>query len=234
MAIEWESDKYDAVYATGGAELVYDLPYRRSGYYPLFKAVLQTLRSHGSRSILEVGCGTGGFAHLWFDTDAALKYRGFDFSPVAVERAMKRTRRPEVFFVGDARKPSSYSGEFDTIVCTEVLEHIDADLEVIEQWTEGSFCVCSVPNFPAENHVRVFSSDDQIRERYGALIDISKIFKVKKPYLFDLSWRNYLRELRWNRYRPARLARILGLAPFEKAGGWYVFAGTRTKKPEVT
>lgn len=234
MAIEWQSDKYDAVYATGGADLIYELPYRHSGYYPLFKAVLKALRAHESKSILEVGCGTGGFAHLWFDTDAALHYRGFDFSPVAVERAIERTRRPEVFFVGDARNSQSYLGKFDTIVCTEVLEHIDADLEVIEQWVDGSFCVCSVPNFPAENHVRVFSSEDQVKERYGALIDISKIFKVKKPYLFDLSWQSYLREIRWNRYRPARLARILGLASFEEAGGWYVFVGRRTSNPKAT
>jgi hypothetical protein len=71
-------------------------------------------------------------------------------------------------------------------------------------------------------------SEREVLKRYGRLISIQGVIKVKKPYLFDLSWKSYAKELRWNRYRPERLAKILGLASFESAGGWYVFHGKRT------
>ncbi len=228
MPAEWSSNQYDEVYATGGTDQIYDLPYRHSGYYPLFKAVARALRAHRARSVLEVGCGTGGFALLWLEGGGGVAYRGFDFSSTAVERAQARTGRPELFKVGDARSPSSYRDDFDAIVCTEVLEHIEQDLEVMSLWPAGTRCVCSVPNFGAENHVRYFQSEDEVRHRYGGLVNIEKVVRVKRPYLNDLSWRSYARELRWNRYRPKRLRMILGLTSFDRAGGWFLFSGTRT------
>ena len=226
---EFASEQYDEIYAAGGAERIYDVPYRQSGYYPLFKRVQRILKRQKIRSVLEVGCGTGGLAHLLKDRSPAIVYRGFDFSPVAVQRAAARLGEPGWFFVGDARARESYPGEFDTIVCTEVLEHIEADLEVIAQWTPGVHCVCSVPNFDADNHVRHFASEEEVRRRYGELIAIEQIVKVKKPFLSDLSLRSRAQALLWNRYRPRRLLAILGLVSFEALGGWYVFTGRRTR-----
>lgn len=226
---EFASGQYDQIYASGGAELVYELPYQHSGYYPLFKQVHRTLKRQGGvRSILEVGCGTGGLAHLLTNREPTIAYRGFDFSPVAVQRASARLARPELFFVGDARRKESYSGNAEAIVCTEVLEHIDADLEVVVQWAPGAYCVCSVPNFDADNHVRYFTSEEEVRQRYGSLIDIERIAKVKKPFLTNLSASSRVRALLWNRYRPRRLLAILGLGSFQTLGGWFVFSGRRT------
>lgn len=224
---EFQSDQYDAIYRDGGSEGIYHLPYQRSGYFPLFKQVLQTLRARGSRSVLEVGSGNGAFAHLLADRAPAIKYQGFDFSPLAVEQAAQRIGRPELFFVGDAREVACYQRGFDTIVCTEVLEHIEIDREVVEQWPAGAYCVCSVPNFDAENHVRHFQSEAEVRSRYGDLIEIDRIVRIKKPFLSDISWRSQAQALRWNRYRPARLMAILGWSSFESLGGWFVFTGLR-------
>lgn len=94
-------------------------------------------------------------------------------------------------------------------------------------WPRGVACICSVPNFEADNHVRVFTSEQQVRDRYGDLIEIDGVVRIKKPYLFDLSWQSYWRELRWNRYRPERLRKILGLETFERGGGWFLFTGRR-------
>ena len=66
---EFASDQYDQIYAAGGVEDIYEMPYRHSGYYPLFKKVYRILKSRGVRSILEVGCGTGGLAHLLRDRE---------------------------------------------------------------------------------------------------------------------------------------------------------------------
>jgi len=230
MNKEFESTQYDQIYYSGGADKIYDLPYRQSGYFPLFQEVLRTLKANGATSVLEVGCGTGGFAHLLFDQGGRVRYRGFDFSGVAVDRSRARTRRSDLFFVGDARRPDSYAGEFDSIVCTEVLEHINCDLEVIENWRPGIFCVCSVPNFDADNHVRFFCSKGEVQQRYGTLIDIKSVVQIKKPVLLDISWRGYARALRWNRYRPRQVMEILGMTSFDKEGGWYVFSGPRRGK----
>ena len=224
---EQSKETYDSIYADGGYQGVYDLPYRHSSYFPLFKQVLQTLVRRGVKSVLEVGCGTGGFAHLVMDK-SRLSYHGFDFSPMAVKKATARTGRADAFYVGDATAHSSYEKfEYDCIVCTEVLEHIKQDLEAIEQWKAGTYCVCSVPNFDSETHERFFRSEDEVRARYGKLIDIQDVVRVKKPVLSDISTSNVLRALRWNRYRPKRLLGILGLGSFDAVGGWFVFSGAR-------
>lgn len=184
------------------------------------------LADRPTASILEVGCGTGGFAQLWTDRHAGARIRGFDFSPVAVQRAQRRTAAAR-FFVGDARDPANYDEPHDALVCTEVLEHIEEDLAVVQQWRPGTFCVCSVPNFPAENHVRHFVDEAQVLQRYGAFFDAVHIRRVKKPYLYDISPANRWRQIRWNRYRPRTLAKILGWSSFEEAGGWFVLAGTK-------
>jgi SAM-dependent methyltransferase len=224
---QFDSNQYDQIYASGGAEHIYELPYQHSGYYPLFNEVHRTLKRRGVRSVLEVGCGTGGFAHLLRDREPDVSYRGFDFSPVAVQRAIARLGQSDLFFVGDARVRDCYGLAAEAIVCTEVLEHIETDLEVIAQWAPGAYCVCSVPNFDADNHVRHFKSEIEVRQRYAPLIEIERIVRVKKPFLPDISRRSRWRALVWNRYRPGRFFAILGLASFASLGGWYVFSGRR-------
>lgn len=222
-----EPATYDDMYRSGGHQGVYELPYRRSRYYPLFRDVLAELRRAGATSVLEVGCGVGTFASMLFDrTDIA--YTGFDFSPVAVEKAVARTGRPDAFTVADATKPESYARPYSTIVCTEVLEHIEADLTAVSTWQPGTHCICSVPNFDSSTHVRYFRAESEVRERYGDLIEIRSIKRIKLPALADLSWSNYLREIRWNRYRPRRLLNILGFSSFDE-GGWFLFSGSRRR-----
>lgn len=227
MSKEYVSEQYDKIYSTGGYEGVYDLPYWHSNYLPLFTEVHRLLTQRGCRSVLEVGCGTGAFAHLLRDKSPAVRYRGFDFSPVAVGRSAARLGTTDSFFVADARREESYAGQWDAIVCTEVLEHIDADLEVVARWRRDMYCVCSVPNFDADNHVRFFRHEDEIKQRYGDLIEIERVHRITKPFLSDTSPRNTARHLWWNRYRPARALAILGLASFDDLGGWFVFSGKR-------
>jgi SAM-dependent methyltransferase len=220
-------ETYDEMFRDGGYQGVYDLPYWNSAYYPLFKQVLAEVERRDVRSILEVGCGTGAFAHLVMSR-TKLEYHGFDFSRVAVSKASRRTSRPDAFFVADATASASYSGHsYDCVVCTEVLEHIEADREVVSAWASEARCVCSVPNFDADTHVRLFRSEDEVGRRYGDLIAIDCIVRVKKPVLSDISAKNVFRALRWNRYRPRRLLQILGLSTFNSVGGWFLFSGVR-------
>src|SRR5205823_3402358 len=166
-------------------------------------------------------------AHLLIEK-TAIDYRGFDFSEVAVRKAIARTGRADAFYMGDATSPATYEGQSaDCIVCTEVLEHLEQDLEAIANWRPGTFCVCSVPNFDADTHVRFFLSHTDVRTRYGNLIDIERMRRIRQPEISDISLSSRLRELRWNRYRPRRLIAILGVTTFKSNGGWFLFSGTR-------
>ena len=215
---------YEGLYEEEGA---YDQPYHRSHYYPLFRTTLTEVQRLGGRSVLEVGCGSGSFAHLLFDrTDLA--YVGFDFATAAVEKARRRTGRPAQFFAANALSPESYARDYDTIVCTEMLEHVEQDLDVIAQWREGCKCVCSVPNFDIpDQHVRFFRAEDEVLNRYGQMIRIDRITRVPRSVLRGRTLREYLRQLRWSRDNPKRLFAMLGYHTFENLAGWFVFSGRR-------
>lgn len=220
------ADYYDQLFEVGGYGGVHDLPYLHSAYLPLYRGVLRALCRMEARAVLEVGCGPGAFAHLLMDR-TMIAYAGFDFSGVAIEKARRRTGKSESFFVGDALSAESYKHPYDTIVCTEVLEHIEADLEVIENWRSGANCVCSVPNFDAHSHVRFLRNEGELRARYGESITIDRIIRIRKPVLPDISWRSYGRALRWNRYRPRQLLAVLGVGGFDSLGGWFLFSGRK-------
>lgn len=216
-------DAYEEMYENEG---IYDLPYNKSLYWPMFRKTLEEVKRLAGKSVLEVGCGSGSFAQMLAD-HSDLNYRGFDFSAKGVEKARQRNGRDDLFRVANALDANSYTGNFDTIVCTEVLEHIEQDLEVIGNWPSGIACVCSVPNFDYPTHVRYFLKEDQVLGRYGDLIEIERITRVARPLVLGRTFREYLRQLRWSRDNPKRFMAMLGYKTFDNLAGWFVFSGRR-------
>lgn len=154
--------------------------YRDSHYYVHWAKVEFLLRNVPG-TILEIGCGPGQLAHMLEDLGYT-DYVGFDFSEKAIEIA--KTRSKQSFFVGDAREHDNYQRDYTTVVCLEVLEHVNDDLQIVKNVKPGTFCVFSVPNFPAPSHVRYFRSEREVRGRYYCLIDINKIYLVDNIYIF--------------------------------------------------
>ena len=206
-----------------------DLAATRTRYDALFRKIVGSIQEHGSRSILEVGCGSGFLAKMILEAHRGT-YRGFDFSPEAVRNARTRTGRLELFSVSDALDPRSYACEYDTVVCTEMLEHVGDDLNVIQLWRDGTWCVCSVPNFDYAGHVRFFKTSEEVAARYGGLIDIAAIVKIPRPIIPDRRIRSYLRNLRWSRNNPSDLLGFLGIQVFDRLGGWFLFFGTKGQR----
>ena len=200
--------------------------YRRSIYFPLYHKVCRRLNAALHREILEVGCGTGAFAQCAME-NLSMTYSGFDFANVAIQKARERTGPDDCFFVGDARNAESYDRPYDVIVCLEVLEHIERDLDVIALWRPGCDCICSVPNFDYPTHVRWFRTEEEIVSRYGGLISIRHIERIPCPLVRGRGWRAYLRQLRWSRDNPRRLMGLLGYNSFDNFAGWFLFCGTR-------
>lgn len=171
-------DWYDRVYDSLGT---YREPYQRSRYYFLWAVIADRLRRSGIRRVLEIGCGTGQLAALLADQGME-RYTGLDFSATAVSiaRAMVPTAD---FRVGDARFSDVYEdAEHDAIICTEVLEHIEADLLVVSRFPSGSRCLCSVPNFEYESHVRHFADDATVADRYARFFNEMDVMTLKSPH----------------------------------------------------
>jgi SAM-dependent methyltransferase len=206
----------------------YDRPYLDSHYYPLYKRVLDEVLRLGGHRVLDVGCGSGSFAQLLMDR-SNLDYLGFDFSEVAIRKARERTGQPDRFFVAKVGDAAPLRREHDTIVCLEVLEHIENDLEVVQNWKPGVLCVCSVPNFDQPDHVRFFRDEGEVARRYGHLIDFATIRRVARALVRGRGWREYLRQLRWSRNNPRRLLAMLGYKTFENLAGWILFSGRRKR-----
>lgn len=229
--VEQTPETYDEMYREGGYAGIFGLPYKSSPYFPLFKYVLHELKRHNVKSVLEVGCGAGAFAHM-LQENSDITYRGFDFSGTAVEQAGNRFGRPELFFQGDARETQNYEGEYDAIVCTEVLEHVVDDLAVMALWPSDKLLVCSVPNFDSDTHERFFANDEEVAGRYGSGMEITRMQRIKHPVLQDISLRSYLKAIRWKRNKPREIMEILGFGSFDNIGGWFVMTGQKPKKQQ--
>ena len=71
------------------------------------------------------------------------------------------------FVLADAYTTELFAdAAYDTVVCTEFLEHLDRDVEVLQR-IRASTVLGTVPNYDAEAHVHVFPTKDDVVERYG-------------------------------------------------------------------
>src|SRR5258706_1249035 len=208
---------------------IYDLPPAQSPYSPLFKRIIAQLNAGPAVRVLEVGCGSGALASLIMARTAA-DYHGFDFSATAVAKAVARTGRPDAFYVADATDGASYGLDYDTVVCTEVLEHIEGDKGAIGLWGPNTRCICSVPNFDYDGHVRFFRTEAEVRNRYHDVIAIDHVVRVPRPVFAGETLGDYLRKLRWSRDDPRRLLGLLGIRTFDAIGGWVLFDGTTPRR----
>ena len=156
----------------------YYYPYYKSHYYPLWTVVLDRIIRNKDCSILEVGCGTGQFASMLSENGIS-SYCGFDFSYKRIEQA-KKINSNISFVVADAFVTDLFETyTYNSIVCMEVLEHIDDDIGLISRVPFGKRFYGTVPNFPEVNHVRHFSSTDDVVERYKEYFADFSVTKVR-------------------------------------------------------
>jgi len=94
--------------------------------------------------------------------------------------------------VADALKTDLYTThQYDSVICSEFLEHVEDDIEVLKKIRSGARFYGSVPNFPFESHVRHFNNKADVEDRYGFLFKDFCVdaFLFKRPratfYVFE-------------------------------------------------
>lgn len=168
---------YDKLFAT---DAVYRGHYTGSQYYFLWSVIADRLRRCRCRRVLEIGCGPGQLASLLLDLGLVDEYTGLDVSSEAIALAKRNARGR--FEVGDALTTELHEEcDHDITLCTEVLEHIDFDLEVVRRFKAGVRSICTVPSFPYESHVRQFASAEEVACRYGRYFDDFDVAWYRSP-----------------------------------------------------
>lgn len=166
---------YDEMYA-GPSE--YAKPFWQSRYYFIWTVICDRLKQAGNNRLLEIGCGSGQFSVL-LHRDGFANYLGLDISSEAIRQARIKDLAPFEFEVADALTTDYFdSFDYDSIVCTEVLEHVEQDLELVSRNRSGTRCLCTVPNFPYTSHVHHFENEQQVHERYSPFFSDLTVWSI--------------------------------------------------------
>ena len=162
---EQNSNYYDKIFITNENEM-WSTHYTKAFYYPLWTILTdRIMRSGKTFSVLDIGCGPGQLPLLLYD-QGLTRYLGFDFSQQAINYAKNMCPKFD-FLVADAFQTDLYDVyDYDTVICTEFLEHVENDCEIICKIPSGRHFYGSVPNFYEPSHVRFFNSVEEVKQRY--------------------------------------------------------------------
>jgi len=162
---------YDDRYARPGH---YQGVWKDSPYRGLWAGIAKKIPP-GSR-ILDVGCGPAQLGAALCELAKPVSYRGFDFSRKAIALAQQNLRpfsQASASF-GDCRKQAPFGREWDVMVCTEVLEHLDDDHGIFRKGAAarpGALVLFTVPNADSTSHVRFFQQPGDVKSRYEKYVD---------------------------------------------------------------
>ena len=116
----------------------------------VMEAIYRLLAQSEPKSVLDAGCGEGFVTKYLADRDPRLRLTGVDVSPEAIEYAQARFGDVARFCTGSVFTLPFSDNSFDTVVCSEVLEHInDAERAVQElKRVARRYVLITVPREP--------------------------------------------------------------------------------------
>lgn len=133
--------------------------------------------------LLDIGCGNGNLSIVLGSLGYNVK--GIDVDDTSVKTANERNTFPNVSFeVADANK-FSMNDEFDLIVCTEVLEHLEVPGELVQSayriLKPGGTMIVTVPNgYGPRESLMTKPMQWMMRKGYSkTLVNIKKAFGYK-------------------------------------------------------
>jgi HAD superfamily hydrolase (TIGR01549 family) len=125
-------------------------PYKRFFYGTRFRAVLEALDAQPGERILEVGCGSGSYTRELARAGAELT--ATDYTPSQLAQAQRNVggQAKVVFRIEDAQALTFPDAGFDTVLLSEVIEHVPrpdrAIAEAARVLRPGGLLVASTPS----------------------------------------------------------------------------------------
>ena len=184
---EYGADWYDQSFAANGEH--YRQNYWEQNWYGALSVVADRILQMGQPKVLDMGCGPAPLARLLYDR-GLVHYTGFDFSRERLKFAKQLI--PEYRFeYADVYTTDLFETDYDVVVGTEFLEHLDRDLFVLDRIRAGVRVLCNVPDYASTSHVRHFRNEQEVNDRYAS--KFSDQFSVARmrnvsgtsEYLFD-------------------------------------------------
>ncbi len=159
----------------------YKYGYNWSEYQNLSKHLMQKMADNKemNKKIIDIGCGIGWYTDiLYFNISRDIT--GIDFSKLAILFHARRMYPSVEFIIGDIYT-HDYTG-YQVAVLTEVLEHINNDLALLDRLPKGCRIYATVP-FEKERydptHVREYSISSTM-ERYRDVMEIQACEKFEQ------------------------------------------------------
>lgn len=159
--------------------------YRQTIYYPIWQHILKYIRQIPEPKILEIGCGAGQLAHFLYD-EGFKDYKGFDIDKDMLEIAKKNS--PQSFSLADIKDKEIYPVDYNTVIATEVLEHLDNDLDIFKNIKKGVNFLFSIPSFKCDGHLRWFNNAPEIANYYFDCLYIKELKRLKKHNKWFIGW----------------------------------------------
>jgi 2-polyprenyl-3-methyl-5-hydroxy-6-metoxy-1,4-benzoquinol methylase len=173
--------------------------------------LVKGVRVRATDTIIDVGCGDGGLIGFCAGQGAEVVFIDKDRQRLAAteENIRKSPARAYRAIHSDCNPIPLESGIGDLVVCTEVLEHVPAPAEFLDELVRvakpGARLLVSVPDarseqlvratvpayyFQAPNHINIFSADDfrKLVNGAGLQIESEQAFGCFWSVYLTLSW----------------------------------------------
>lgn len=179
MGKELDNVFYNDVYKIGGSEEIYFKKYSETPWVEVWSEIIDEIKLNNFKNVLDIGCGPGQFADFLNESIKNINFTGLDFSSVAIDYALKTV--PNFTFICDNALTFDFKKiNYDVVVITEFLEHIEQDLQVLSNLNSGVLILATLPNMDSEGHVRFLSKDfetakKEIITHYGNICEIIDI-----------------------------------------------------------
>ncbi|MGE5042194.1 MAG: class I SAM-dependent methyltransferase [Candidatus Levyibacteriota bacterium] len=113
------------------------------------KTLVKNIKNLNVSSILDAGCGEGFTLNQLYEAKAAKHLEGVDFSKQAVSLGNKQFPKLKLK-QGDIYKLPYKKDEFELVICSEVLEHLEHPEKAVREVLRVSkkYVLFSVPNEP--------------------------------------------------------------------------------------
>jgi 2-polyprenyl-3-methyl-5-hydroxy-6-metoxy-1,4-benzoquinol methylase len=137
------------------------------------------------RIVADAGCGCGHFLSML----KGVRTIGIDASIVAITEAKTRCITTDFYLRDLVNSDILWTLKYDTVVFTEVLEHIKKDRKVIKSIPSGKQVFISVPRerIPSDTHVRTYKNLSFLKKYYESYLNIIEAKEVGMHHFLCLN-----------------------------------------------